>query len=246
MTATFINIHGKADVAHTRADLMRHPAFAGLDTDSDGNPRVWLNSYTCQSCTSEQIDWTDTWSCGCDDDCPQCGASHSPTDQQWLPACEVHGPEYCLWESLPEKPMQVRSLYGMRVTEVEGRVIEQPVIMAPEDAATVKASREPIGRWDSIEVDEKGVYLRGRVFKVPVRSHDPEAAQPEVADTESRRRLATILAALRFWQAAPDDWKAARFMDVATDGGEIEPMSSDQIDRLCEEINNQIEADPSF
>lgn len=99
---TFIAVDGSTVTPITRADLMQHPAFAGLDTDNEGNPCVWQNGYTCQTCTSEQIDWTDDWSCSCDDDCPNCGKSHSPHDQQWLADSEVHGDAYCLWESLPE------------------------------------------------------------------------------------------------------------------------------------------------
>lgn len=86
----------------TRADLMRHPTFAALDlnTDSDGNPCVWENHFTCRTCSSEQIDWTDTWSCQCDDECPECGESVSPYESVWIgPSDPVFRP---LWESLPE------------------------------------------------------------------------------------------------------------------------------------------------
>lgn len=99
----FTAIDGSTVTPRTRADLMQHPAFADLGTDTDGNPCVWMNEYSCQSCTSEQIDWTDDWSCGCDDDCPKCGKSHSPNDQTWLPNCDIFGPEKLLWQSLPEK-----------------------------------------------------------------------------------------------------------------------------------------------
>ena len=35
---------------------------------------AWFrNYYTCASCAE---DWTDEWSCMCDDDCPHCGARH--------------------------------------------------------------------------------------------------------------------------------------------------------------------------
>jgi predicted nucleic acid-binding Zn-ribbon protein len=33
----------------------------------------FLNHYTCDRCGE---DWTDEWSCMCDDDCPECGARH--------------------------------------------------------------------------------------------------------------------------------------------------------------------------
>jgi hypothetical protein len=51
-----------------------------------------------------------------------------------------------------------------------------------------------------------------------------------------RRQLSTIFAALRHWQRVgmiddTPEW------DIATDGGSLEPMSVDEIDGLCEEIN---------
>lgn len=82
---------------HTRADLMRHPAFAALDADTDGNPVVWRNLYDCADCN---VTWGDDWSCQCDDDCPECGASYSPVKSVWI------GPEdaalRAVWEELPE------------------------------------------------------------------------------------------------------------------------------------------------
>lgn len=108
MTA-FEDINGAIIKPNNRADLMRHPAFANLGTDGDGNPRVWRNEYSCRSCTSEQIDWTDDWSCECDSECPNCGASCSPVGSDWLPTCKAWtiagAPDdatYHLWASLPE------------------------------------------------------------------------------------------------------------------------------------------------
>jgi hypothetical protein len=44
---------------------------------------AWFcNHYKCASCGG---DWTDEWSCMCDDDCPHCGARHmSPHDSDDL------------------------------------------------------------------------------------------------------------------------------------------------------------------
>jgi hypothetical protein len=44
---------------------------------------AWFcNHYKCASCGRE---WTDEWSCMCDDDCPHCGARHmSPRDSDDL------------------------------------------------------------------------------------------------------------------------------------------------------------------
>ena len=46
------------------------------DTDSDGAPCNFLNTYECDDCDTA---WEDRWSCACDDDCPKCGADISPT-----------------------------------------------------------------------------------------------------------------------------------------------------------------------
>jgi hypothetical protein len=38
-----------------------------------------LNTYDCPRCKTH---WTDEWDCGCDDDCPQCGLTCSPTSSE--------------------------------------------------------------------------------------------------------------------------------------------------------------------
>ena len=40
---------------------------------------AWFcNYYTCDRCGKN---WTDEWSCMCDDDCPHCGARHTSPDK---------------------------------------------------------------------------------------------------------------------------------------------------------------------
>lgn len=34
---------------------------------------LFINHYECDRCGH---DWADTWSCMCDDDCPNCGSRH--------------------------------------------------------------------------------------------------------------------------------------------------------------------------
>ncbi len=53
----------------------------------------FLNHYECDRCGRE---WTDEWSCTCDDDCPHCGARHmSPSDSEDLTAfVERRGDEF--------------------------------------------------------------------------------------------------------------------------------------------------------
>lgn len=48
-----------------------------LPTDTSGEPCRFLNHYRCDACDEE---WSDRWSCACDDDCPSCGTSISPYD----------------------------------------------------------------------------------------------------------------------------------------------------------------------
>lgn len=50
------------------------------------------------------------------------------------------------------------------------------------------------------------------------------------------REMATVLAALHYWQGGRG-LKVAPFRDVATDCGEFEPLTVAEIDSLCERIN---------
>jgi hypothetical protein len=68
----------------------------------------FLNHYECARCKG---DWTDEWSCMCDDDCPHCGARHmTPVESDdlthiierrdhefvvlWSPETAEHDPDY--------------------------------------------------------------------------------------------------------------------------------------------------------
>ena len=65
-------------------------------------------------------DWTDEWSCMCDDECPHCGARDmSPADSDnlthviekrdqkyvvlWSPETAEHSPDYCELRSFPSR-----------------------------------------------------------------------------------------------------------------------------------------------
>jgi hypothetical protein len=52
-------------------------ALAYLPTDTDGEPCRFTNHYRCDAC---EVEWSDQWSCACDDECPECGADISPHD----------------------------------------------------------------------------------------------------------------------------------------------------------------------
>lgn len=47
--------------------------MASPDGEDEDPPYAFLNYYHCDRCGHE---WTDEWSCQCDDDCPECGARH--------------------------------------------------------------------------------------------------------------------------------------------------------------------------
>lgn len=50
------------------------------------------------------------------------------------------------------------------------------------------------------------------------------------------RQLATILAALRYWQRE-GFMSSGHEMDIATDGGILRPLNGAEIDLLCERLN---------
>jgi len=44
-------------------------------SDEDEEETLWLNHYKCSHCGTE---WSDEWSCQCNDRCPKCGAETEP------------------------------------------------------------------------------------------------------------------------------------------------------------------------
>jgi hypothetical protein len=52
----------------------------------------------------------------------------------------------------------------------------------------------------------------------------------------SAKQRAAILAALRFWQATPSD-DTEDYNEIATDCGAFDALSIEEIDALCEQIN---------
>ena len=55
----------------------------------------------------------------------------------------------------------------------------------------------------------------------------------------SDRELHTILAALRWWQqsGAGESLHDDGIDDIASNGGEVEPLTVDEVDVLCERVN---------
>jgi len=88
----------------TRADLA---VFGWLDADSDGNPKVWENDYRCDGGIDEpthDAEWSDEWSCQCDDTCPVCERSVTPHTSTFIP--KVPPALEALWRALPESTTQ--------------------------------------------------------------------------------------------------------------------------------------------
>lgn len=61
----------------------------------------------------------------------------------------------------------------------------------------------------------------------------------------TEHELATVLAALRYWQrnskkSATPEW------DIATSAGEFDPLTDGQIDTLCERLNLGTAKEPVF
>ena len=52
----------------------------------------------------------------------------------------------------------------------------------------------------------------------------------------NKRELATVLAALRYWQRE-GLISGGHEQDIASDGETIKPLSAEEIDALCEELN---------
>ncbi len=83
---------------------------------------AWYNNkYSCGECGTQ---WEDQWSCTCDDECPNCGASdYSPTESEDLsaivetdqddfyiyvsPSTAGHGPDYRLLAITPSKDFAI-------------------------------------------------------------------------------------------------------------------------------------------
>lgn len=73
----------------SRADLCTIEGFDSLETDTSGNPCVWLNHYNPGT-----EYWCSAWSCQCDDD------GIEPYFSEWIGPAD--STLRALWEALPE------------------------------------------------------------------------------------------------------------------------------------------------
>ena len=77
----------------------------------------------------------------------------------------------------------------------------------------------------------RGLWPRAH-WAVIAHEHQPEASRPQLDD----RELATVLAALRYWQREALQ-SAGGEHDIASDGGVLPPLTPSEIDTLCERLN---------
>lgn len=144
----------------TRADLMTIKGFDSLAVDTSGNPCVWENRYRCNVCTSETVEWDDTWSCMCNDKCPVCDAEIEPDESVWI------GPSdstlRALWEALPEagsgepSPLDGRSRrVSLTIAELASLLVELGPESEPSPLYTKiqKILREELDYWHRTSVD---------------------------------------------------------------------------------------------
>lgn len=61
------------------------PSSADRERAFEEDGSWFLNHYRCDDCGHQ---WSDEWSCTCDDDCPECGTTMTPTCSD-----ELEGPD---------------------------------------------------------------------------------------------------------------------------------------------------------
>ena len=213
----------------TRADLLKHPLFANLYRDTSGNPCVWMNSYCCQACTSEQVDWCDEWSCQCDDECPNCGASVSPVGSDWI------GPDdpiaRALWELLPEAgskgPLDLQWTSDDLAATIN--LAAAPLDFNKIDDAAIEALREAgfyAGPWDEAESEPALTPALRAERLLSALSYLYEFDEPHIviADALVDLRHACDLHDLSFSnhdRTAQQNYAAERLADIQGDEGPI-------------------------
>lgn len=85
-----------------------------------------------------------------------------------------------------------------------------------------------------LDFAEAELVPHGTGFQISPLSAAPQAPAPQAGGAGlTARELATVLAALRYWQRDPavaQHWEYLHFEDVA-------PLTTDEIDELCERLN---------
>jgi len=192
----------------------------GADSGEKDNdePARFRNHYQCPKCGGS---WSDDWSAACDDDCPHCGERHvPPVESEDLPAERQEAPA-------DSRPSHTPCAGPDQLTK-------------DQLAAIVRALQEHM----FLDLD-----AREGDFWNPDKQVSPSdlyehvyglLEQHGVCPSEElllrERQRATILAALRHWQNGPgNDINQARAEFGQFDN--LQPLTADQIDDLCEQIN---------
>lgn len=100
-------IHRALGIPIDRKDILHG---SDLDRDTEDEPIVWRNRYKC-GCGEE---WTDDWSCQCDDRCPTCDTSVGPIDSEWIGPDEDEE-QTLFWEAVSDTETRASNIE--KVTE---------------------------------------------------------------------------------------------------------------------------------
>lgn len=69
----------EAELWEASIDAFNRADAIGQAIEAMGIEPTYTNRYRCDAC---KVEWEDTWSCACDDECPECGADISPYDSE--------------------------------------------------------------------------------------------------------------------------------------------------------------------
>lgn len=120
---------------------------------------------------------------------------------------------------------------------IEEAIIEADSLAEAEDNASWKHNARQLN-W--VQVGDVRVFDNTEIMEGEARPYNKKDAPIErVTLHVTPAERDTILAALRFWKwdiygESPDN---AMLGDIATNGGEHEALTGDEIDDLCEAIN---------
>ncbi|MGB5083330.1 MAG: hypothetical protein WBO09_01720 [Methylocystis silviterrae] len=159
-----------------------------------------------------------------------CCPNHAPPDWSRFAALEIGGCAYRADEDSDESWIEG----GLSDDAAEFWTIYGRLKDGLAEAITDCASRG-LAR----DVAATLAALSGLPIASPPPANAPAATPklPAPRKTLDERELATVLAALRRWQRAlanepmPPEW------DIANNAGTVEPMSEEEIDKLCERLN---------
>ena len=111
-------------------------------SDTEQDEPLFLNRYCCPECGHE---WDDTWSCACDDECPECGARDiSPYEHVKIEDDSIDGME-ALAATLAGRRENIAEAGGIERTETESA---DPHVRKFYDLSTAHLSSEMLGQLE--------------------------------------------------------------------------------------------------